>query len=164
MQDPALPLVTKASISPEVSPKFARSQKGLSDPIKDGEPRRTESEGSPVRPVVLGRLIDAQNEQFQAFDEKYLGFLQNAAQAQRDGNASCLTCRIVAKVEASLKDNTATAGSNSGNFVTKSCDKKTGTFSEMFSFYSSFKVEDSGLFSATGEKGAATWSHTDLEG
>ena len=90
----------------------------------------------PKRPVLLGLLIDAQNEQYSAIDEKYITFLKLAWQAQKDMETSCLvvTANVVTKPfdaeeESELKGSWTAV--KKSNYLSSS-------FSNMFDLYKTF--------------------------
>jgi len=102
----------------------------------------------PKRPALLGSLIDAQNEQYTAIDEKYITFLKLATQAQKDMETSCLvvSANVSIKPGVEVEDESDSKGSwkfaKKNNFLNSS-------FSNMFDLYKSYQSGDtSGTFDA----------------
>ena len=116
-------------------------------------------EGSPVRPALLGKLIDAQNEHQEAFNAKYLSFIQTAGQAQKDCDSSILDCTVIAKIVPPEQQ-----AADSQLNKTKGKDKGiNNTFSKVFAFYATFCGENtSGLFDSL-DADSNSWSHSELE-
>ncbi len=113
---------------------------------------------SPQRPKLLGLLIDAQNEQSCAFDEKYISFLKLAWQAQKDMEVSSLnvTANVLCKsrIDNNLdfKDDVPPIKGN--NLFSSS-------FTSMFQLYRSYHTVGAETFGALAET-KDSLSHDDV--
>ena len=93
----------------------------------------------PPRPSVLGTVIDAQNEQIQAFDEKYIRFLQLAWESQKDMESSCLSINVNATTKQKQDETIAEGKSSAANYqVGKKDLPLNSSFSDLYDLYSTF--------------------------
>jgi len=92
----------------------------------------------PKRPALLGLLIDAQNEQFEAFDEKYKAFLKLAWQAQQDMETSALVVTANVSTKLDKAEETEVKG---GWVVVKKTNFLNSSFSNLFDLYKTYNGE-----------------------
>lgn len=116
---------------------------------------------APPRPTFLGELLDAQNNHYATFDDKYFMFLQYAIDAIELANESPMVVNVALKVGDVGQEHGS--GNEAVTHVASGKVPSNNNFRKLFFFYSSFgEVVEGSSFEKIGNE-TQTWSHTELE-